>query len=100
MELLAVKEEGESGRQGHHGRQVVTARTDAHGTQAVQKVMKRAIWMKVTMDEYELPVAVADTVRELSEMTGATDNNIRSSYSKYKSGQRKTCQFRKVEVEE
>lgn len=63
-------------------------------------VMTKAIWMKVTMDEYELPVAVADSVRELSEMTGATDNNIRSSYSKYKSGQRKTCQYRKVEVEE
>ena len=62
--------------------------------------MNKAIWMKVTMDEYELPVAVAESCRELSEMVGVTVNNIRSSYSKYKSGQRKTCQYRKVEVEE
>lgn len=60
----------------------------------------KVLWLKVTMDEYELPVAVADSAAELAKMLGVTVNNIRSSYSKYKSGERKSCQFRRVEVEE
>lgn len=52
------------------------------------------LYMKVTNDKYELPVAVADTGRELAEMVGTTKNTIFSSISK---GYR---QYQRVEVED
>lgn len=57
------------------------------------------IYMKVTADEYELPLFVAETVRELAEMTGTTENNIRSSISKRRNGRANT-HFLKVQIEE
>ncbi len=50
------------------------------------------LYVRVTDDKYELPMAVADSVNELAEMTGTTANVIRSSMSK----RRKT--FIRVEV--
>ena len=35
------------------------------------------IWMYVTDDEYELPMAVADTCAELAKLVGVTTNAIR-----------------------
>lgn len=52
------------------------------------------LYMKVTNDEYELPVAVADTGRELADMVGTTRGVIFSAISKgYKT-------YQKVEVED
>lgn len=57
------------------------------------------LWLKVTADNLELPVAVADTARQLADMVGTTTNNIHSSISKSKSrGYR--SQYIKVEIEE
>lgn len=42
------------------------------------------IWMEVTKDEYELPIAVADTAQELAKMCGTTANNVMSSASHHK----------------
>ena len=39
------------------------------------------VWMKVTKDKYELPVAVAESVAELAGIVNKTENNIRSSVS-------------------
>ena len=39
------------------------------------------LYIAVTKDKYELPVAVADSVGELSQMTGATKNSILSCIS-------------------
>lgn len=39
------------------------------------------VYMEVTKDELELPVAVADTIAELARMTGTRANNISSSMS-------------------
>lgn len=43
--------------------------------------------MKVTHDEYELPIAVADTVKELSQLTGDAEMNIRNHVQRYRTGQ-------------
>ena len=44
----------------------------------------RYVWMKVTNDKYELPVAVADTSDELAAMVGIkSGNNIRRMMCKY-----------------
>ena len=40
------------------------------------------VWMKVTHDEYELPVAIADSCKELAEKLGKTANNISSSITR------------------
>lgn len=48
--------------------------------------------MKVTKDEYELPLAVADSVQKLSEITGDKPNTIFTVIAKGKKG------YVKVEV--
>lgn len=60
----------------------------------------KVLWMEVTKDKYELPVAVADTQGELAEMRGTTKDRIKSCYSKYKLEITKECKYRRVEVEE
>ena len=39
------------------------------------------LYLRTTMDEYELPVAVATNARELSRMTGTDYHTIMSSIS-------------------
>ena len=39
------------------------------------------IYIATTYDKYELPVAVADTVKELSELTGANKKSIANRVS-------------------
>lgn len=62
--------------------------------------MTVTIWMMVTSDKFELPVAVADSAGELARMVSCTENNIYSSYSHYKRGVHKRSRFIKVEFEE
>ena len=57
------------------------------------------VWMKVTKDKYELPVAVAETHSELARICGTTPGNVLSSASRYRHGQRRGGYIR-VEVEE
>ena len=57
------------------------------------------IWLLVTADELELPVAVADTAGQLADMIGVRVNNIYSAISNAaRFGYR--CQYVKVEIEE
>ena len=56
--------------------------------------------MKVTTDEYELPVAVAGSVYELANLLHVSESYIKSAWCNYKKGKRQTCPFRRVEVEE
>ncbi len=58
------------------------------------------VYMKVTDDEYELPLCVADTVMELAELTGSTRNAIYTAVNKQKRGKLKKSQWRKVLIEE
>lgn len=55
--------------------------------------------MKVTLDEYELPLAVADTSRELERMLGLRKNAV--IHLMYKARQRKgKCSYITVEIDE
>lgn len=57
------------------------------------------IWMKISDDKYELPVAVADTVTELAQICGITKETIIAQRSRQK---RKgtSCRYLKIEVED
>lgn len=60
--------------------------------------MAKNIWMKVTTDEYELPLAVADTCRELAELCNTTKNSIYCSMCWAKKHKDFRCQYIKIEV--
>jgi len=57
--------------------------------------------MKITKDEYELPIAVADSLSELAELTGDTVSTISSAMSHTKHNPEKypRCRFIKVEID-
>lgn len=52
------------------------------------------LWLKVTKDEYQLPLAVADTAAELARMTGVKPDSL---YSMRSHGVK---EYIKVEVED
>jgi len=56
------------------------------------------LWMEVTLDEYELPVAVAGTARELAKLRNTTAMSIITSISKHRHGVIKRCKYVKVTV--
>lgn len=61
------------------------------------------MYMAVTPDRYELPLAIADTARELGKLVGVSANLIHSSIAKKQSGKNRKMRFVKVdelEVEE
>lgn len=55
------------------------------------------IYMAVTADKYELPLAVATNAEELSRMTGYNIKTIDSSISKRRNGKIRGMKFVKVE---
>lgn len=59
-----------------------------------------AIWLMVTKDKYEFPVAIGNSAEDLARKTGTTRSNIVSSYNRFKNGKLKTCPYRKVEEED
>ena len=52
-------------------------------------IAKDVIYMKVTKDDLELPIAVADSVEELAEMTGTHRTTIFRGIKKKGSGYEK-----------
>ena len=58
------------------------------------------IYMEVTRDKYEFPIAMADSPGALAEMCGVSKNCVCSSCSHYKSGRYKRSRFISVEVDE
>lgn len=61
--------------------------------------MSKYLYMMVSSDEYELPLAVADSPSELGRMVGTNPRNIIAAiyHSKVRGNKSK---YRKVEVEE
>lgn len=57
------------------------------------------VYIKVTHDEYEHIIAIADTIGQLANETGTTSNAIKSAMSHKKSGVHKWCAYRKVIIE-
>lgn len=58
------------------------------------------VWMEVSQDEFELPVAVAGTARELAKLRNTTPMNIITSISKHRRGVIKRCKYVKVTVDD
>lgn len=61
----------------------------------------KTLYLKVTNDEYELPVAVADSLEELADMCGVKKESIIQMLSRVKHQKylKWSC-YRKVEIEE
>ncbi len=63
--------------------------------------MKKYIWLAVTQDEYELPVAVADTAEELAAMVGTSVLNVRRLFRYHHMAKRsKVGRYCRVEIGE
>ena len=60
----------------------------------------RNLWLEVSDDEYELPVAVADSAEQLSRMTGRHPHAVLDMVSKHKRGLVKKCRFVKVRIDD
>ena len=58
------------------------------------------LYLRVTKDKYELPVAVADSPRELAKMTGVSRATILSALSHAKTGTVRSSVYKLVEVED
>ena len=58
------------------------------------------LYMGVTPDKYELPLFVADSLKELSKMSGIDYDSIRHRISKNNSGRNKGIRFIRIEFEE
>lgn len=58
------------------------------------------VWMRITNDDFQLPVAVADTAAELAAMCGTSANSIVSAVSHVKAGRKKFCSYVCVEIDE
>ena len=61
---------------------------------------QKYLWIAVEPDEYELPLAVCDTARELGEIYGIGQDSVMDSVSKKRSGKLSGRKFVRVEVEE
>lgn len=58
--------------------------------------MKKFVWMEITEDVYELPVAIADSSTELAKIVGKTKDNIESQFYKFLAGKQKRTRYIKV----
>ena len=56
------------------------------------------LWLEVTPDEYELPLAVADSVAELAQMRGKRIGTIKAG--KWEKGKRKRSIYVRVRVDD
>lgn len=58
------------------------------------------VWMRITNDEYELPIAVANSAAELGRICGTNANAIRSAISHVKHGRKPFTSFICVEIDD
>lgn len=58
--------------------------------------MDKHLWMAVTPDELELPMAVADTARELTAMLGLKGNMVAKIYCLHNKGKFKNSYKYKI----
>lgn len=58
------------------------------------------VWILVTKDEFELPVAIADTAKELARICGVSNRTVISGALRSKSGKVKKSRYIKVEIDD
>lgn len=58
------------------------------------------IWIAISLDEYELPEAVADSPGSLAEICGVKPSTVTTSASRARTGNTRGgfCRFRSVDV--
>ena len=61
---------------------------------------RMVLYLKVTNDKYELPLAVATSAEELARMTGANANTIRAAVCHYEKGRVKNSVYKRVRIED
>jgi hypothetical protein len=64
------------------------------------KSKKAIVWMAVSQDETRLPIAIADTARELAEIFDTNENNVKSIANKGQHGIIKKPRYIAVRIEE
>ena len=64
------------------------------------KSKKTTVWMAVSKDETRLPIAIADTAKELAELFGTNESNVKSIASKGKHGNIKNPRYIAVRIDE
>lgn len=52
------------------------------------------LYMRVTNDNYQLPIAVTDTIKELAEIFNTTPNVISASISRQRAGKGKSTYYK------
>ena len=65
--------------------------------------MKQYVWMKVSKDEYELPLEIADTAAELARKCGVNRTTVEADAGRVRKGTLKHSQYIRVytgEIEE
>lgn len=62
--------------------------------------MNKYYWLLVEVDEYELPLVVADSARELAEKCDTTKHNVETFVSKNSTGRNRGTKYIKVRREE
>lgn len=62
--------------------------------------MKRRLYLCVTMGKYELPVAVADTQKELADMLGIQEYTVTRALFDQRRGLRKKTKYREVWIDD
>lgn len=58
------------------------------------------LWIRVSDDKYELPIAVADTAAELARMLGVKRNTILSAACNERAGRIKNSCYKKVVIDD
>lgn len=58
------------------------------------------LYICVTSDKYELPIAVAESKKELARMLGVTTNTVAESLSRVRQGSAKWSKYKEVEADD
>lgn len=57
------------------------------------------VYIEVTRDKFELPIRIADSVKELAKLAGVTPNNVSSAISHYEHRAQKSSRFYRVSID-
>lgn len=63
-------------------------------------MMSDYVYMKITRDEYELPLAIANSAAELARILGLKPKTVINSMSRARTGRRHSTQYIRVNVSE
>ena len=58
------------------------------------------VWLAVTPDEYELPIAVADSAGSLARILKVPESRVRSNWNNRRSGKNNGQKIIRIEIEQ